>query len=304
MSQQNDMELSKRIFGLDEAYAIRSGCTNMPYVRCSEQTVNDQVFLFEDEGQAKEFCSSCQDTAGPLAVIPLHTRPVPGQQGKAVSEVRSFLASLPTLDVDVVFFKGREMAEGQECYVSDILPAGFAQKLTKGGMYNPLLQLTGIFFCQQARLPKEKQDREELQLAEEEFSANLVKSSLFLAVLPPEGQDAGEGLAKVSLAKCRFPFIKNKKGNVFMPVFTDIAELQKYAHGRRMAAMRVAFTKLHNYILKDAESCLINPAGFALPLPKKQLAPLAARFGLKMEAPDPGLAPAGQQPAPQQEQNS
>ena len=29
MSQQENMELSNRIFSLDEAYAIRSGCTNM-----------------------------------------------------------------------------------------------------------------------------------------------------------------------------------------------------------------------------------------------------------------------------------
>lgn len=294
MSQQENMELSKRIFSLDEAYAIRSGCTNMPYVQCSEKTVNDQVFLFEDEAQAKEFCAAWQDKAGPLLPVPLHTRPVPGVQGRAVSEVRRFLASLPTLDVDVVCFRGREMEEGQECYVSDILPAGFTQKLTGGGMYNPLLQLTGIFFCQAARLPREKQDPEELRLAEEEFSANLVKSSLFLAVLPPEGQEVGENLAKIPLAKCRFPFVKNKKGQVLMPVFTDIAELQKYAQGRRMAAMRVAFTRLHNYILKDAESCLINPAGFALALPKKQLEPLAMRFGLKMEGPDPAFAPADQ----------
>ena len=276
--------VAKEIYGLREAWAIRSGLTNMPYVHCDPQTVNDRVYLFADKAQAERFCAG-QPAEQRLSVLPLETVPVKGAQGGTVSRVRGFLAQLPTLDVDVVFYTPQN-GEGRECYVEDILPPGFSGKLMGNKMYNPLLQLTGIFFCQEARLPREAQDPEELRLAEEEFSANLVKSTLFLALLPPEKPQPGQ--TQVPLSQCRFPVAKNKKGEAFMPVFTDITELQKYSAGQPLAAMRVGFTRLHNYFLENAKCYLLNPMGISLPLMREQLAPMAARFGLQLEPMEPG----------------
>ena len=146
---QPEKKLIQQLSGLQTAYAIRSACTNMPYVKCSEATVNDQVFLFESKQDALDFCAARREEGVPVTVQELVSQPLPEDpQGRVASQVRQFLAVLPTLDVDVVFYKGADMAQGQELYVADLLPETLVRKMLKSRAYNPLLQLTGIFFCQ------------------------------------------------------------------------------------------------------------------------------------------------------------
>ncbi|MBQ5754782.1 MAG: SseB family protein [Oscillospiraceae bacterium] len=281
---QEEKRLLEELNDLLTGYAIRSACTNMPYVKCSPTTVNDQVFLFEKQEDAEAFCAAEKAAGIPVTVQKLEAQPIEGDpEGRVVSMVRQFLATLMMLDVDVVCYRSAAMAEGKEIYVSDLMPEGLAKKMFNSKAYNPLLQLTGIFFCQAARLPKERQDPEEIKLAEEEFAANLVKSELLIAVLPPEDMEASGGKGSVKLSECRYPSVKDPAGQVFMPVFTDLHELQKFAGQKRLAAMKVNFLRLHNYFLKEASGYMLNPAGFALPFKREQMGAMAARFGLQLE---------------------
>lgn len=272
---------------LQAAYLIVSACTKLPYVECSEATANDQIFMFANQEDADAFCESKKERGIPVNVQTLKLLPIANDpNNRMVSQIRHVLSSLPALHVDVVNFKGAEMEQSQEIPVSNLVPAGIYQKVVRSNMYNPLLNLTGIFFCQAVRVPKESQDAQELQIAEEEFSANLVKSELLLAMLPPEGQQVTPGVPQqIQLSECRFPFAKNQKGETFLPLFTDIHELHKFAAGRSMGIIKVKYTQLNNYLHKDARGFLLNPSSFALPLIREGLAPMAARFGREMEAP-------------------
>ena len=146
------------------------------------------------------------------------------------------------------------------------LPEGFEKKVSENPLYQPNLQLTGIYLMQEARKKKELIDQKHLREMDEEFSSNLVKSRLFLAVLPPEGKERDQ---KLELKECKLPYLKHQSGDIFFPVFTDVWEFQKYAKDKKnLRSIQIPFKDLEKFWVKDAKAYMINPHGFALPIPK------------------------------------
>ena len=128
------------------------------------------------------------------------------------------------------------------------------------------------------RSKKEYVDRKQLQALDEEFSSNLVKSGLFLAVLPPEGQEKEE---KIDLKQCQLPYLRHQNGDCFFPVFTDIWEFQKYSKGKKeLRPIRMPFAQLTNFWVKDAQAYMINPMGYSIPITREMIPRILERFGV------------------------
>ena len=61
--------------------------------------------------------------------------------------------------------------------------------MAANALYQPNLQLTGVYLMQEARKGKDAVDRKVLHDLDEEFSSNLVKAKVFMPVLPPKGKE-------------------------------------------------------------------------------------------------------------------
>ncbi|MBR5508780.1 MAG: SseB family protein [Lachnospiraceae bacterium] len=281
------------IQNLTQAYAIFSPLTNMPYIECEEINYNDQVYLFAKKDDAESFVKNYAEKGIVLKVQELKTQEVyipvkadqpDGEKKKMyLNEVRQHLGILPFLGVNAVGYQsfGSDL---QSVELKDILPEGFEKRLDGNQMYQPNLQLTGLYLMQEARRNKEYVTMKQIQELDEEFSSNLVKAGLFIAVLPPEGFEKNPQL---NLKDCRMPYLKHQSGDVFFPLFTDVWEFQKYARNNKaLRPIWIPFKDITKFWVQDAKAYMINPLGYSLPLAKDMIPKILARFGVVPTQPE------------------
>lgn len=278
---------AEEVKNLKEAYALFSPLTNMPYVECEKVNYNDQVLLYGTKEDAEEAVKAYEEKGIRVAVRQLKTQEVyvpvnPKEPGGAkkkmyLSQVRQHLGILPFMGVNALGYKpaGGELITIE---LTDILPEGFEKKVEGNGLYQPNLQLTGLYLMQEARRKKEFVDMKHLQELDEEFSSNLIKSRLFIPVLPPEGHEKDQQL---NLKECKLPYLKHQNGDNFFPVFSDLWEFQKYAQGKKnLRPIQIPFRELPKFWVKDAKAYMMNPMGFSLPLTKEMVPKLLKKFGV------------------------
>lgn len=277
----------KELKSLKEGYVLFSLLTNMPYVECETENYNDESFLFAGKEDAETMVKAL-DEKGIRTVarelktlevqVPVKQDKPQGEQKKMyLNQVRQHLGTMPFLGINAVCY---QPAGGQPVLVelSELLPEDFEKKVSGNALYQPTLQLTGLYLMQEARRRKEYVDMKHLQELDEEFSSNLVKSRLFIPVLAPEGHEKDP---KLDLKSCKMPYLRHQNGDIFFPLFTDVWEFQKYAQGKKgLRPVQVPFQEITKFWVKDAKAYMINPMGYSLPIGKDMIPRILQKFGV------------------------
>lgn len=279
--------MTDEIKSLGQAYALFSPLTNMPYVECEEENYYDRTLLYAVKEDAERAVREYEEKGIRVNIRELKTVEVyvpvngsnPGGAKKKMylNQVRQHLGVLPFMGVNAVGYQpaGKEM---KTIDLVDILPEGFEKKVEGNSLYQPNLQLTGIYLMQEARRKKEYVDMKKLKELDEEFSSNLVKSHMFMAVLPPEGHEKDE---KLNLKECKLPYLKHQSGDNFFPLFTDLWEFQKYAQANRnLRSVQIPFTDVTKFWVQGAKAYMLNPMGISVPLSKEMIPKILERFGV------------------------
>lgn len=280
-------ELAKTISNLQKAYILISQATNLPYVECEEENYNDQIYLFESKEEAEQAAENYAKTEIRVKVIELKlvemmipekaNQPNGPKKKMTLNQVRQQLVTLPYMGINAVGFK----AAGKDIVtvaLVDLLPEDYEKKISQNSLYQPNLQLTGIYLMQQARRKKEFVDRKQLVELDEEFGSNLVKSRLFIVVTPKPGHEQDQ---KLDLRECQLPFLRHPNGDCFFPVFTDIWECQKYIkNNQNFRPIQVPFAELQKFWVQEAKAYMFNPMGFSLPLGREQVPLILQKFGV------------------------
>lgn len=246
----NKQEAIKHLQTDETLYVAFSQVTQQPYVTCDEESFNDQVWIFSAEEEVKAFGKKCLEDKILLAGVQVAKKQYP-----------KFYGTLHAIGVNsIVFQKGEETIEVE---LTDVARQADFSKLPpeKVPLLNPTLQLSGIYFMQELRRPVKQEEHKNLREMEEELLANLQKASYLMALEP----------SKEDEKKVNVPYLKNKDGKIFQPVFTDAMELEKFVKGRKMRILKVPFKELKRLLIKDAEGYVINPQGFNLALSRIQL---------------------------------
>jgi len=235
-------------------YIAYSRYTNLPYVTEGEETANDQVWIFAKEQDIKAFGQKLLEDK--ILII--------GMRYDKKDYNRLF-STLYAIDVNaVVWNNGKESAEIELSMIAR--QADFdSLEPSKRPLFNPALQLCGIYFMQELRKPVPQDQKEDLHDLEEELLANLRKAQ-FLVPMEVSPQDP----KKISV-----PFLKTKNGDLLQPAFTDVIELEKFTKGKRLRAVKVAFEKLPGLLLEQSKAMAVNPMGFNLVLDREQLKRIA-----------------------------
>lgn len=272
---------------LKAGWTLFSPLTNMPYVECEEENYFDQVYLFESKTEAEAAVERLEDDGIRTVLremktvsveVPVNVQEPNGEKRQIfINQVRQHMTTLPFLGVNAICFKP-EGKEAQTVELALVLPEDYEKKVEHNTAYQPNLQLTGMYLMQEARRKKEWVDMKRLQELDEEFSSNLVKAKLFVAVMPPEGKEQEQ---KLELKECKLPYLKHQNGDVFFPVFSDIWEFQKYAQGKRhLRPIQIPFADIQKFWVQDAKAYMLNPLGYSLPLGKEMIPRILAKFGV------------------------
>lgn len=236
----------------DMVFVAYSQATKLPYVTCDEASgsYNDQVWMFSTEEGIKEFGEGKLKEKILLMGMRYENKDFPRLYG-----------TLYAIGVNsVVWTDGGESAEvelekiARQADLSKLEPA-------KRPLFNPILQLTGIYFMQELRRPLKQEERGNLRGLEEELIVNLTKAE-FLVAMEPDANDP---------KKVNIPYVKNKEGEIIQPAFTDVMEFEKFAKGKKLRAAKVTFDKLPSLLIPQAKAFAINPMGFNLILNKEQI---------------------------------
>lgn len=239
---------AKQLLQAGAFFVAYAQATNMPYVTCDEESFDDEVHFFAAEEDEKNFAKSKRDEK-----IMIMGMKVPK------SEYTSFFSVLYAMGIDTIDFyiDGEHVKLEMDQIVTfnmDKLPE------EKRPLLNQSLQLSGLYFMQELRMPVENDQRnkEKLKALEEEVIANLRRSDILMAVEPAEN-------------RFNIPCMKNREQKPFQPFFTDSMEAEKFTKGKKLQLLRIKFMDLSKYLLKEVDGFAINPLGFNLILSKEQI---------------------------------
>lgn len=243
-------EAIKELQTRDAVYVAYAQATKLPYVKCDEETYNDQAWLFSTEEGIKAFGKKMIENKILLMGMKYEKKDYPRLYG-------TFYA----IGVNtVVWVDGEEQIEidlpdiARQTDMSQIEPS-------KRPLLNPTLELSGIYFMQELRRPVEKDQHGNLRELEEELIVNLRKAEYLIPMnVDPEDPK-----------KINIPYLKNKKEEILQPVFTDVMELEKFTKGKKMRIAKVPFAKLPELMIEKAIAYAVNPLGFNLVLNKEQI---------------------------------
>ena len=241
-------QIAEKIKKLDYIFVPYCRATKQPFVVCDQDTFDDQVWIFDSEPEIQKFAK--QYTEQKILLVAYQ---IP--KDKAVG----FFTTLYSLGVNAVVYQSGE--EKWQLDLEDLVPPHDFSKYPEGQepLMNPTLQLSGIYYMQQMRRPVPEKEKRNIRELEEELNANLVRASYLMA---------GEPVAEKNV---RIPYVKNDKGEIYQPIFTDVYEYHKFAKGRKFRVLKVPFAQLQKHLLETSTGFVINPQGFNLLLQKRQM---------------------------------
>ena len=218
-----------------ELYVIMSAVTRLPFVKCDEETYDDEIFLYYRADDAKEKARELAKEKYMTAVVKLEEK-----------QLLPFYTSLYTIGVNCL-----AVNHGTDTQISvqlsdlvirknpDQLPEG--KKLVE----NPALHLTAIYFMQEMRRQEKPQPTEELKELQEELLAHYSKGTFIIAIQEDK----------------QIPVLKQKNRDIYQPVFTDMLEIQKFAKGQKMRTAVIPAAKIPDILGGAAKGVVINPMG-------------------------------------------
>lgn len=268
----------KKIQSLKEVIILCFQPTRMPYVECDPETFDDQVHVFGVDKEAEDFVKAYRENNHPVALMKVPQKHAP-----------MIFSSFYSLGVNAIVYHDNGMKSRLQLEQVVKKPKIFVdqEKNDKIPLANPSLQLSIIYFMEEM-YRKVEHDRKQARELEEEMVANLVRSKFIVA-----SKAAAEGEAfdpKNPNQQKVINYIKDKEGQIFLPVFSDVGEFQRFykEKAKGMGMFVMPFHNLRKHILADTKAIFLNPAGCQLQIVPEQLDKLIKAFPLevKMETPE------------------
>ncbi len=238
----------------ERLFCAYSGATKMPYVTCDPESFNDQVWIFSTEEGVKAFGE--EKAKEKIVIIGMRV------ENKDFMRMYSTFYSIGATTI----LYGDEGQTVEVELTSLVKQADFSKmEPSKRPLFNPALQLCGLYFMQEMRRPVPLGEKPGIHDLEEEMLVNLKRAEFLVPM-----EISSEENKRVSV-----PLLKNQKGDAMQPAFTDVMELQKFAGSKKMRAAKVPFEKLQGMLVQEAKVMIINPLGFSLPLTREQMKKIA-----------------------------
>ncbi len=254
----------KKIRSLKEVHVAYAVATNMPFVTCDEETFNDQIWMFTSMEAVQAFAKKYEEQK-------ILFKDVRVKQ----ENMQEFYMDLHAMGINEVVFCDGGMEHNLELHKMVQIPDFKKLPIQQRPLMNPELQLSTAYFFQEVRRQGVEQDAEKLETMAEEMYANLAKSRFLMPVqmLPTTDKKGNVNL----------PYITDKNGNKFQPIFSDHTQYMKYVKKNKpmdhTRVLMLGISDLQRYVVPDAIGYMLNPDGYCHVLNQQQLAFIMERFG-------------------------
>ena len=225
----------------DAVYMILSLCTRMPYVVCDEKTYDDEILLYFEEEAAKAAVKKLLEKKEPVQAVKI---------GK--KDLLAFYVSLMPLGVNCILVNQGTPVE-IPIQLDEIIRRKEPEEEGKMLIENPQLHLTALYFMQAVRKAQKVELTEELKALHEEMMVHYQRGTYII----PVKEQAGTLV------------MKQKNGQVFQPVFTDIQEYKKFLSMQKEKGIKSAVLpseKIPGLLAPETAGVVVNPFGVNLQL--------------------------------------
>ncbi len=225
----------------DAVYMILSLCTRMPYVVCDEKTYDDEILLYFEEEAAKAAVKKLLEKKEPVQAVKI---------GK--KDLLAFYVSLMPLGVNCILVNQGTPVE-IPIQLDEIIRRKEPEEEGKMLIENPQLHLTALYFMQAVRKAQKVELTEELKALHEEMMVHYQRGTYII----PVKEQAGTLV------------MKQKNGQVFQPVFTDIQEYKKFLSMQKENGIKSAVLpseKIPGLLAPETAGVVVNPFGVNLQL--------------------------------------
>lgn len=232
------LEVIKHLQQAEAVYVIMSGFTTMPYVVCDEETFDDKVFIYFEEDAAKEAGKKLLEAGNPIHIAKVENR-----------QFLEFYTSLYPMGVNCLHIN--QGADGEfQLQHSDLLRRKEPENMEAGKVRveNPELLLTSLYFTQEFRKNQAAPMSDELKETYEEMLAHFGRGKYIV----PTQEEHG------------IPILKQKEGQAYLPLFTDLQEFQKFNRERKFKGGVVEAAKVSNLLSDEMAGVVVNPFGVNL----------------------------------------
>ena len=229
----------------DAVYMILSLCTRMPYVVCDEKTYDDEILLYFEEEAAKAAVKKLLEKKEPVQAVKI---------GK--KDLLAFYVSLMPLGVNCILVNQGTPVE-IPIQLDEIIRRKEPEEEGKMLIENPQLHLTALYFMQAVRKAQKVELTEELKALHEEMMVHYQRGTYII----PVKEQAGTLV------------MKQKNGQVFQPVFTDIQEYKKFLSMQKENGIKSAVLpseKIPGLLAPETAGVVVNPFGVNLQLQIKR----------------------------------
>ncbi|MGN1266662.1 MAG: SseB family protein [Dorea sp.] len=216
-------------------FVLMSNCTKMPYVKCDAETMDDEVFVFLDENDARKEAERLSESGNPVVVTKIENKGFLG-----------FYTSLFAIGVNGLRVK-MQHEDPMSIQLSELITRKKAedQPNNPSKVENPEFHLTALYFMQILKSKQAAEKKEELKDLNEEMVAHFQKGKYLL----PVAEDM------------KMPILKQKDGKAFQPIFTDLYEFMKFDREKKFKIMVVEVSKLPDIMAKEVDGVSVNPMG-------------------------------------------
>ena len=223
-----------------EFFVLISACTREPYVECDEETFDDKVFLYFDGEEAKQAAQTLAGKKIPVTVTRLESK-----------QMLFFFTNLYAMGVNAIEIPDEEKPALVQ--LDEIIKKREKAEMPDGAVWveNPQLHLTALYFMQEMRRQEKPELTEELKGLQEEILVNYGRGRFIVAVHKENGM----------------PMLKQKNGDAYQPIFTDILEFRKFNKEDQFKTMAIEAKNVPKMLVNEAKGVVINPYGVNLQIP-------------------------------------
>lgn len=233
-------EMIRTIQKASEIYTIASGCTRMPYVVCDPDTFDDEIFVFLKLEDAQEAAKALMEKKEPVSLVKVEN-----------SQLLRFFSNLYTMGVNCVVAAPNTEQEVR-FQLREIVHRAEDKEIPEGKIRveNPELVLTSIYLMQKTRRLQVGEGETEIKDLQDEVMAHFSRGRYIVAF------EADKGI----------PLLKDKKGDAYQPVFTDILEFQKFNRSNHFRTAVIPAEKIPDLLAPETRGVTINPMSVNLQL--------------------------------------
>lgn len=240
MQKELDKQILITLRDAENIYVIMSQFTNMPFVVCDKETYDDEVLLFVNEEDAKAKGKEVLEEKQPIKIMSVDKK----------NRLAFYTSLLPTGVNCLLLDRGKK---GQtRVQLQDLI----RRQVQKGGtmiVENPQFQLTALYFMQEMRKNPTAEMSDEIKELHEEMMIHYQEGKYIIAM------KEGQGML----------MMKQKNGQSFQPVFTDIQEYRKllaFHKEKDLKTVVLPAAKIPEILSAEATGVVVNPYGVNLQL--------------------------------------